>query len=731
MNRAGAGGLPALGLLALVASASLQAQTQAPPLTHDAWGGIGLLETPSARMAEEGEFAFTASHASPYSRYNVSMQPFPWLEGTFRYINVIGARYGPEALSGDQNYKDKSIDVKLRLWRESRRLPQVALGIRDLGGTGLFSGEYLVASKRFGTLDANLGFATGYLGNRGDFGNPLGVIDDRFETRPGGTSSAGKFGFKNMFRGRVGVFGGIAWQTPWEPLSLKLEYDGNDYGNEPRNLQVEQDSPFNLGLVYRPNSAAQFTLGWERGNELAGVLTLRTNLAEHRPAPKPLDPPPLPMRPHDTADAVASAGGPWRDAAEQAHAQREHVVAAHADADWAAVARQLRDNAGFEVESISVRGSELVVSGTQGRYFYPAQGLGRAGRILDATAAPGIDWFTLAYRRQGMSIAEASIDRDKLADYAAYRSDLEDLARGIELNPPAVQQRDLLYQAPLDRFDGSLGLGYKQIIGGPDGFVLYQFSANYFASWRFSRNVWLSGTFSADLLNNFDRFRYDAPSNLPRVRTYMRQYLTTSDFTVPNLQLTATGQLSRDLYGMAYAGFLEPMFGGVGGELLYRPMGQPWAIGVEANWVKQRDFPQHAGFRDYEVATGHASLYYRFGEQQRVLAAISAGRYLAGDWGATVNLSRQFGNGVSMGAWATKTDVSSAEFGEGSFDKGIYVSIPFDFMLPRSTRSRYNLVWNPLTRDGGARLSRSYSLYGLTGDRDAEFFFDNLDLLDR
>ena len=52
-----------------------------------------LLQTPTARMNTAGDIAFTASHNSPYSRYNVTLQPFSWLEGTFRYINVSNIRY--------------------------------------------------------------------------------------------------------------------------------------------------------------------------------------------------------------------------------------------------------------------------------------------------------------------------------------------------------------------------------------------------------------------------------------------------------------------------------------------------------------------------------------------------------------------------------------------------------------------------------------------------------------
>ncbi|HGM5611637.1 TPA: YjbH domain-containing protein, partial [Stenotrophomonas maltophilia] len=109
----------ALSLLALSLAAELRAQ-QAPPPTASEWGGIGLLQTPTARMAEDGDIAFTASHNSPYSRYNLTLQPFSWLESSFRYINVSNIRYGASDFSGNQNYKDKSIDFKVRLWRETR-----------------------------------------------------------------------------------------------------------------------------------------------------------------------------------------------------------------------------------------------------------------------------------------------------------------------------------------------------------------------------------------------------------------------------------------------------------------------------------------------------------------------------------------------------------------------------------------------------------------------------------
>ena len=51
------------------------------------------------------------------------------------------------------------------------REERIALGMRDIGGTGLFSSEYLVASKKFGRLDTTLGIGWGVLGKDSNISN--------------------------------------------------------------------------------------------------------------------------------------------------------------------------------------------------------------------------------------------------------------------------------------------------------------------------------------------------------------------------------------------------------------------------------------------------------------------------------------------------------------------------------------------------------------------------------
>ena len=137
-------------------------------------------------------------------------------------------------------------------------------------------------------------------------------------------------------------------------------------------------------------------------------------------------------------------------------------------------------------------------------------------------------------------------------------------------------------------------------------------------------------------------------SSVPRVRTLQREFITSSRVTMPLLQLTQVGDLGGGHYVSAYGGMLEYMYGGVGSEWLYRPWHGRLAWGVDVNHVRQRDFRQGLQFRDYRVSTGHATMYWDTGWND-VQVNLSAGRYLAGDLGATLDVKRVFANGVALG----------------------------------------------------------------------------------
>ena len=153
------------------------------------FGVTGLIDVPSARMASDGSLSLTAAIQSQTNSYSITYQATPWLEGTFRYTG-----------SNDFFYWDRNFEAKIRLWREYGLLPQVAIGIRDLVGTGKWGSEYIVSSKQVGNFDFTLGIGWGRLAGSGDLANPLIKLDKSFEIRPDFEGKGGEFFNKYIFQ---------------------------------------------------------------------------------------------------------------------------------------------------------------------------------------------------------------------------------------------------------------------------------------------------------------------------------------------------------------------------------------------------------------------------------------------------------------------------------------------------------------------------------------------------
>jgi len=127
------------------------------------YGTLGLIQNPNARFLDEGSLGFSWSHNEPYLRGSLIAYPFSWLEVSYQYTDINNQLYSPfKEFSGSQSLKDKSFDTKIRLIKESQLWPQIAVGFRDIAGTGLFSSEYIVASKNLSkSLDLTMGIGWG------------------------------------------------------------------------------------------------------------------------------------------------------------------------------------------------------------------------------------------------------------------------------------------------------------------------------------------------------------------------------------------------------------------------------------------------------------------------------------------------------------------------------------------------------------------------------------------
>lgn len=653
------------------------------------FGGAGLLQMPSARMADTGEFSANYRDNDQYRRWSISIQPYDWLETTVRYTDVRTRLYSNVAsFSGNQTYKDKGIDFKARLWQEGMWLPQVSAGVRDIAGTGLFDGEFLVASKRWSDFDFTLGLGWGYTGQRGNISNPFCQLSDSWCVRDTSVSGrGGKFQLNKLFHGPSAIFGGVEYQTPWQPLRLKLEYDGNDYSNEFAG-DIKVKSPINIGAVYRVTDMVDTQVSYERGNTFMWGVTLRTNFNSMRNLQ--LDQPREKVQPAATSTQKT---------------------------DWQQVASRLESNAGWTNPAIYSDDSQVHVLAEQKKYRDSEEANARAAAIVANATPATVKTLIITRTREQMPVSEQKIDLQVVRENSD-RPLGQDAPQQASATTPTLPQGVMQRSGDRQRFSWSWSPHLSQSFGGPESFYMYQVSLAGNADLALTNHLWASAGANLNVVNNYDKFNYTTPPSdtnaLPRVRTWIREYVRSSDVILSNLQLTEMDKLSDSVYWQTYGGFLEMMYAGVGSEVLYRPFGKSWAIGMDANYVRQRDWNDTMKLADYTVGTGHVTGYWNLPYVDNTLLKLSVGRYLAKDVGATVDLSRKFDSGVVAGAFATFTNVSADEYGEGSFTKGFYITIPFDLLLVKPTTSTGSVSWIPLTRDGGQMLGKRYGLYTLT-----------------
>lgn len=207
-------------------------------------GLTGLWEYPTAEMPDDGVGRFGYTNASPYGYYFLDLAWLPWLE-----INARFSTFSSVSM-GRRRYMDKAIDLKAMLWHNDNPqywfIPSVALGVSDIMGTELMKTEYWVATWRWGSVAATVGYGT-----------------DRFN----------------------GVFGGLEWDIgDW--LTIKAEYTPLDYTYDvtgagavlPADKLPSDKDKYNVGITVKAPWGMEGSASFQRGDELVFGISQRIDL---------------------------------------------------------------------------------------------------------------------------------------------------------------------------------------------------------------------------------------------------------------------------------------------------------------------------------------------------------------------------------------------------------------------------------------------------------------------
>ncbi|OYW57694.1 MAG: hypothetical protein B7Z10_06245 [Rhodobacterales bacterium 32-66-7] len=688
--------LPSRHLLARLACTTLLCGTPAvaemtPSLNIS--GTTGLIDMPSGEAQDSGTFSFSVGNVGPITRTTLSFQFSERISGSYRFQTW---RNWDTLIPGDSKINDQSLDLRYLILKEGKVLPAVTIGINDFTGENAYSAEYIAATKSLGEkIKVTAGLGWGRFGSYESIGSPFG---DRPEA-----GTVGRPNVDQWFKGDAAVFGGVEVKVT-DTLTVKGEYSSDAYTleDDERGI-IDRASPFNFGLEYQKGPNARYGLYYVHGTEIGFALHLvldpKTRVTGGVMGAAPM---PVKLRPTRSADPEAYDGG-WVTQPDAAPLLQNNL------------AKRLAVD-GIVIDSLSYTATTVQIRIRNNRIDAGSQAIGRTARALTHVMPASVEVFEIVPVVNGIGASKVTI----------RRSDLEELEYVAD-NSTLLRERVTVTdagKAPVSAITDSdpypdFSWGLKPALRVPQP-AQAEVGARLSANYILRPGLVLKGSIYGRLFGNVDYSGDASGSTLQPVRSDGARYAKFGNPALEELTLAWYARPAADVYSRFTVGYLERMHAGVSGEILWKRVDNPLALGVELNYTLQRDTDGFFGVDeyDYDVVTGYVSAYYDFGNGY--LGQLDVGRYLAGDFGATVSIDRIFVNGWRIGAFATVTDASGTDFGEGTFDKGVRFSVPLNWAVGNQTKQTFGTTLRPNSGDGGARLNVDGRLYESVRDYHTE-----------
>lgn len=609
----------------------------------NSYGQLGYINTPSAFTFSESSIYLGINRGEPDRKFNFTFSPFNFLDLSIFYADITGKDYPGNF---QQSYKDKGFNAKLNILKLDDS--SLSIGFNDFAGTGIYSSEYLVFSKQSEDFDFSFGLGWGLYNDGITVNNPLRGRTRQVERDLGGTLNPEVY-----FSGEeASIFGAIKYNYN-QSLSILMELDPT---RESSNIGYDFQSNINYGVEY-VNDDYFIKLSHIRGSEITFQIGLFQNFMKFN-------------------------SYPLRHKSEKVNSYES--------------LKRILDLNKIGLKRIAKSNDDILIAVRQNAFLDQTEVIKRV--LEDTKQIRNNKNLIISQETLGMEVVRTfhkpELSNIKKEQYT--NSDLKDNAYVVNDKFPY--------------FNNNLYPNIRTYIAAREGLAFTGlFLENNFEA-IFSENLFLLSNFKYSIYDEFDQLTIPPRDTYPnQVRSDNKDYFNnfSEGVIIGRLELNRLFSRDRKHFYLLSAGIFEEMFGGIGGEYLYYPEGSLYSIGIEAYYVRKREYDMKLQFQDYEnilVRTNFSITEPKTG----INIKLSAGEYLAGDIGYTFEVGRKFHNGIKMSAFFTRTDVPKRLYGEGSFDKGVKFTIPFSFFGNKNSLSNYE--WHPLTKDPGALLIKGINL---------------------
>ena len=577
------------------ASLSLAKPRHSPFLT----GPLGLNTTPSARMDEPNTIRAGVAALDPYAHSFIGIQL-----ATPLYINLRQTAEVSD-LTEDADRLYPGIDIKLRLLKEGPVNPEISVGLQSAIGHKRMAGEYIALSKRYNNFDFTLGMGWGRLGSAAHFDNPFKIFGKHFRT-PRNLDGEMPNDPADWFTGEnVGLFGGIEYFTPIDNVSLKIDYAADRYVAEHVAFGYQTPPAVSVGISYKPFKWMSADIGIQGSEKLMGRISI-----EGTPSKWPFS---------------------QKSYKEQKKKFYKTDIAALHEHDY----RLKVDN------DISLTNTKLLDNGTQENDLWlsphgnlPKQ-IGRTATELSKTIGrntnvKAVNFRTVSLGMRGPSVKILYSDFEKTLNEQAVASPQEIWQNTVIENAQISLNEDALKRSPFLMPDIWFVQDNRFSLSEEDNGVLYR--SSLITNGRMPlilKSMTLGGGLRFNLADNLKNISDIRPKATLPVRSDIYEF-SDKTLSLDSLYVSHQQTVYPNVYLSIAGGYLEEMYAGFGGEILYRPFKSRFALGAELWQAMKRapDTKMNIGLNGDHLLTGHVNAWYDIPNEDVTLYARGGDTFL-------------------------------------------------------------------------------------------------------
>ncbi len=648
-------------------------------------GFIGLNTIPSARMDSVGTIHAGISTLDPYISGYIGAQLASPL-----YINI---RQTAEisSLTGTAKRLYPNIGMKLRLRKESAYSPEISVGLQSIIGHSRMASEYIALSKSYKNLDFTAGMGWGRMGASGKFNNPLKYISKHFGKDREQNSELPNAPANWLTGDSIGFFGGVEYFTPYQGLSIKLDYGSDKYSVEQATSDYNPASPWGIGLSYNYKNWANASLGMQGSDKIFAGLSIKSNPAKWS----------LTHRKYDNPKPF-------------------YKTRSHIDTNITAIKQDAQSD-GAQLYNITESGNKIFANLELSPKAPAPQQIGRAARHISMHSAQNIEEINIRPSHENLYGAniklmrpdvEKAVDNKNGSPQELWKN--ADFVVSDSENKPSHSFLSTKWISGKKSF--SIDLENQLSLSEEDSGILYRSSAIINAKSSTFLGILIGNSIRININDNLDKIEKLRPPAQNPVRSDIYNF-TQKRIGVENSYIAYNHSFSPQLHANITAGYLEEFYAGYGGELLYRPFGSRIALGANIwNVVRRNPYtPLNLGLEGNAIISGHVNGWYDLSHQNMVLSA-KAGRFLGGDTGISLGLEKIFKNGAKLNANTTLSNYSEPDLfgGTTSAYHNISLSLPLGSIKYIPEGSKIITKIAPFGRDIGQILNPPSRLFDAT-----------------